>query len=145
MSKIKIEGILLSVSVGYAFLEDGKTLREMFTEAEDWMYREKLNHVPSNRSATIDAIIETINQKDQYSQEHSRRVSELSVKIAKKIAIIGEYYHNFDSPNLRTDFQSAIALGIEFITYGHDFHINFTNSRGFGETQFLKIISNAHN
>jgi len=63
--------------------------------------------------------------------------SAVSIKIAKKIAIIGEYYYNFDSPDLRTDFRSAIALGIEFITYGHDFHINFTNSRGFGETQFI--------
>ncbi|MDG2227883.1 MAG: DUF5777 family beta-barrel protein [Flavobacteriales bacterium] len=63
--------------------------------------------------------------------------SAVSIKIAKKIAVIGEYYYNLDSPNLRTDFQSAIALGIEFLTYGHDFHINFTNSRGFGETQFI--------
>lgn len=63
--------------------------------------------------------------------------SAISIKIAKKIALIGEYYYNFDSPELRTDFKSAIALGIEFITYGHDFHINFTNSRGFGETQFI--------
>jgi len=63
--------------------------------------------------------------------------SAVSIKIAKKIAIIGEYYYNFDTPGLRPDFKSAIGLGIEFITYGHDFHINFTNSRGFGETQFI--------
>ena len=109
MSKIKIEGILLSVSVGYAFLEDGKTLREMFTEAEDWMYREKLNHVPSNRSATIDAIIETINQKDQYSQEHSRRVSELSVKIAKHMGVSDNMISEIKTAGLLHDIGKIIV------------------------------------
>lgn len=87
IKKIKIEGVSLSVSVGYASMKENKTLREMFTEAEDWMYREKLNQVPSNRSSIIEAIIATINQKDEYSEAHSKRVSKLSVKISEFMAI----------------------------------------------------------
>lgn len=63
--------------------------------------------------------------------------SALSVKITKKIALIGEYYYNFETPEYRTDFENSIGLGLEYVTNGHNFHINLTNSRGIGETQFI--------
>lgn len=89
VSKVFIQGVPLSVSIGYALLDGTKTINEAFTEAEDWMYREKLNQVPSNRSAIIDTIIATINQKDVYSEAHSKRVSVISAKIAE-LAELGD-------------------------------------------------------
>lgn len=80
---IEIEGIILSLSLGYSIKESEKvSFKDMFTEAEDWMYREKLNKAPSNRSAFISTIIATINQKDVYSEVHSKRVSAISERIA---------------------------------------------------------------
>lgn len=82
--QINIEGVSLSISLGLSIKTDSKmTINKMFTEAEDWMYREKLNQTPSNRSMIIDTIIATLNQKDKYSEIHSIKVSKLSRHIAE--------------------------------------------------------------
>lgn len=82
--QINIEGVSLSISLGLSIKTDSKmTINKMFTEAEDWMYREKLNQTPSNRSMIIETIIATLNQKDKYSEIHSKKVSVLSRHIAE--------------------------------------------------------------
>lgn len=84
MKKQKVNGITLSLAIGMAIkVESSTKISDVFTEAEDRMYREKLNTVPSNRSDTINTIIATINQKDRYSELHSIRVSEIAEKIAQ--------------------------------------------------------------
>lgn len=99
---INIKGVDLSLSLGMAIKEsDATSMKDLFTEAEDWMYREKLHQVPSNRSSIIDTIIETINQKDEYSQIHSKRVSLISAKIAE--------LYNFDE-NVINDIKTAGLL-----------------------------------
>ena len=37
----------------------------------------------------------------------------------------------------KLDLYNPIALGLEFDTGGHIFQLNFTNSRGFGEAQYI--------
>ena len=65
------------------------------------------------------------------------------LKITKRTAIIAEYYYVFS--NYRKDllvddkkvYFNPIAIGFEIETGGHVFHMNFTNSRGILENQFL--------
>jgi hypothetical protein len=61
------------------------------------------------------------------------------VKLTGQFALIGEYYHAFSFNNTRpTDvYKQSMAIALEWQTFGHNFTINFTNSGGLGETQFI--------
>ncbi|MFA7273384.1 MAG: DUF5777 family beta-barrel protein [Crocinitomicaceae bacterium] len=63
----------------------------------------------------------------------------LNVKINKSMGVILEYFYNFENENFRTTATNSIGLGFEFVTNGHNFHINFTNARGFGELQYVAL------
>lgn len=109
MKKVTISGVGLSLSIGHATMTEGKSLREMFTEAEDWMYREKLNQVPSNRSAIINTIISTINEKDIYSEKHSKRVSDISVYIANLLNLNENRINEIKTAGLLHDIGKIIV------------------------------------
>ncbi len=107
---IHIEGITLSVSIGYSMKANQyMPARELFTEAEDWMYREKLNQVPSNRSSIIETIITTINQKDVYSEIHSKKVSLLAEKIAKYMGLEERVVNEIRTAGLLHDIGKIIV------------------------------------
>lgn len=59
------------------------------------------------------------------------------IPITEKFAFISEYYHNFDQPDLRQDFQNSFAVAFEWLTFGHAFSIYLANAGGFGEQQFI--------
>lgn len=62
------------------------------------------------------------------------------IKITKLIAVLAEYYYipkNNERTYLNEKFHAPLALGIEFDTGGHIFHINVTNSMGITETQYI--------
>lgn len=61
----------------------------------------------------------------------------LNYKINKKHGIIVEYYQNFNPSGTRLDAKNSLGVAYEWTTNGHNFKMNFTNSRGFGETQFI--------
>ena len=54
------------------------------------------------------------------------------------MSFIIEYYHAFNSDeSLRTTKTNSLGFAVEIETFGHHFTLNFTNSKGFGETQFI--------
>ena len=53
------------------------------------------------------------------------------------MSIIVEYYHALADPNIRSLNTNSLGVAVEFETFGHVFTINLTNSKGFGETQFI--------
>jgi len=62
--------------------------------------------------------------------------------LTSKTAILLEYYHCFNPsrihfPGARAMNTNSLGIAFEWITFGHNFTINLTNSRGFGETQFI--------
>jgi hypothetical protein len=61
------------------------------------------------------------------------------VKLFKRFAVLGEYYHVFKSGDFRPSeqFKNSLAFGLEWFTFGHSFTINLTNSGGLGEAQFI--------
>lgn len=61
----------------------------------------------------------------------------INVKLSKATGIIVEYYHDFHDDDFRQDNTNSLAVAFEWITNGHNFHLNLSNSRGFGETQFI--------
>ena len=57
--------------------------------------------------------------------------------LTSKTAILLEYYHCFNPAGTRAMNTNSLGIAFEWITFGHNFTINLTNSRGFGETQFI--------
>lgn len=84
----KIGSMDLSISFGFQTKTNAEeTMREVFKKAEDYMYREKLFESPSMRGKTINAIINTLHEKNEREEQHSQRVSELSKSIGKAIGL----------------------------------------------------------
>ncbi|NBR15221.1 MAG: hypothetical protein EBU01_11695 [Crocinitomicaceae bacterium] len=60
------------------------------------------------------------------------------VKLTSRFALIAEYYYSFHNqyrPN--NIYKNSLGIALEWFTFGHNFTINFTNSGGLGETQFI--------
>jgi hypothetical protein len=57
----------------------------------------------------------------------------------KKLSFVAEYYHLFRPTSMVSGitYQQPLAIGIEIKTYAHDFQLNFMNSEGIGEAQFI--------
>ena len=68
--------------------------------------------------------------------------------MSKRVYIIMDYFHPFrsshskNSPALKdvfgSDFYDPLSIGVEILTGGHVFHLNFTNSEAITENQFLR-------
>lgn len=61
----------------------------------------------------------------------------LNVKITKSFGFVTEYYHALHDPSFRTTNTNSLGFALEWLTNGHNFRINVTNSRGFTESQFI--------
>ncbi len=104
-------GLHLSLSMGYA-VADGETpqkIIDLFKEADNYMYKEKLNHVQSVRNAMIQALMSTLEARDLITEQHTQRIQETLVKL-------GEYLHLAESSvtNLRLlgQFHDIGKVGI---------------------------------
>lgn len=74
----KIDSIMLSVSVGFAVKESPEEMTlEIFKDAENMMYSNKLYEGPSMRGQIVQAILSTLHEKNPREELHSRRVSQL--------------------------------------------------------------------
>lgn len=57
--------------------------------------------------------------------------------INSKMAILLEYYQVLQGEDVRGTNTNSLGIAFEWITFGHNFTLNLTNSKGFGETQFI--------
>jgi len=78
----------LSVALGFS-VKDKKDFNhdELFKEAEDNMYKNKLHEVSSRRSEAIKIISDTLYEKNEREEEHSVRVSNISVQIGSAVGM----------------------------------------------------------
>ncbi len=84
LSHQKIGEVTLSLATGFGIKTstDQKT-DDVFKQAEDSMYRQKLADSSSIMSKTIDIIMKSLYERSPREMLHSKRVSELSALIAK--------------------------------------------------------------
>ena len=68
----------------------------------------------------------------------------LRLPISKKFFLIADYYHSFFSQETRDTanrhnihLHDVFGIGIEILTEGHIFHVNFTNATNILENRFL--------
>lgn len=63
----------------------------------------------------------------------------LNVKVTKSFGVVLEYFYNLEDEDFRSTYTNSIGIGLEFVTNGHNFHINLTNARGFGDVQYIAL------
>lgn len=61
------------------------------------------------------------------------------LKVSSQFALVTEYYHVFHNEQLRPSsfYKNSLGFALEWFTFGHNFTVNFTNSGGIGEAQFI--------
>ncbi len=85
-------------------------------------YRNLANYQDNNFNAVLGAI--------------------MRLHLFKKVSILTEYFANNNSSKYRkNNFVNPFGIGIEINTYGHVFLLNFVNSKGIGEGQFIPYTS----
>ena len=83
-----IEGLEISVSFGYATKTSAADdIQEVFKQAEDTMYHNKLYEGPSLKGRIIDNIVAALNHKSSREEVHSRQVSELCEKMGQALGL----------------------------------------------------------
>ncbi len=76
--------IPLSLSAGYAFRNDGKiSMREIFREADNKMYRAKLHQSQSARSAIVQTVMSLLEARDFITEGHADRLQEMLIGLAR--------------------------------------------------------------
>jgi hypothetical protein len=88
------------------------------------------------------AIMPTLVHRNYVSQNDVNELFSLGaamrLKLSKKFFLLMEYYPCFHNNEFRQEkFFNSLGIALEWKTFGHNFTINFTNSKGLGETQFI--------
>ncbi len=80
--------IPLSISVGYAVSgETCKDMDELFKEADNNMYREKLHSSQSARSVIVQTLMHTLEARDFITEGHVERLQNLVVRLAGAVGL----------------------------------------------------------
>ena len=84
----RIEGLEISVSFGHATkTSDADDIEEVFKQAEDTMYHNKLYEGPSLKGRIIDNIVAALNQKSSREEAHALQVAELCQKMGQALGL----------------------------------------------------------
>lgn len=76
--------IPLSLSAGYAFTADKSvSMRDLFREADNNMYREKLHRSRSARSAIVQTVMSLLEARDFITEGHADRLQDMLMKLAR--------------------------------------------------------------
>lgn len=62
-----------------------------------------------------------------------------NIKLTKSLGLVAEYFYNVNTSEARSDYNNSLSFGLEWITNGHNFTLNLTNARGFGELQYIAL------
>ena len=85
----KVGSLSISISFGYETKKNyDEKIEDIFKKAEDHMYKKKLFESPSMRGKTIQAIINTLHEKNKREEAHSHRVSIFCEKIGQALNLL---------------------------------------------------------
>ncbi|MDW7651883.1 MAG: diguanylate cyclase, partial [Bacillota bacterium] len=101
--------LTLSISVGYAVSRKDTNLRDLFKEADNNMYREKLHRSQSARSSTVALLMKALEARDYNTEGHADRLQNLAGSLA---AAIGLPEHKIADIRLFAQFHDIGKVGI---------------------------------
>lgn len=105
-----VEGSVLSLSLGVATkVTHAIDFSIVFNDAERDMYSMKLIARSSMRGSTINTVLQTLHEKDTYSEEHSRVVSTLSFKLADVMGLSLSQRNNVRMAGILHDIGKIIV------------------------------------
>lgn len=74
----------LSISIGFAVRsEASKNIDDLFREADNKMYREKLHRNKSARGSIVQTLMKALEARDYITEGHADRLKDLVIKLAK--------------------------------------------------------------
>ena len=80
--------IPLSLSIGYAFGEKSEIkMRDLFREADNNMYREKLHRSQSTRSAIVQTVMTMLEARDYITEGHADRLQDMVARLARTVGL----------------------------------------------------------
>lgn len=104
IGKEKVDSINLSVSFGWETKNDlSEDMATIFKKAEDHMYRRKLCESSSMLYSTITLIMKTLYEKNKREEKHSKRVSDLCVKVGTTLNLNKEQINELKTVGLMHD------------------------------------------
>jgi diguanylate cyclase (GGDEF)-like protein/PAS domain S-box-containing protein len=77
----------LSMSIGFAACDGVKNMGELFKEADDYMYREKLYNSQSVRGSLVQTLMKTLEARDYITEGHGERLKTLVVGLARALGL----------------------------------------------------------
>lgn len=84
----KNNDIPLSISLGYALCRGLiKNVEDLFKEADNCMYREKLHNTHSIRNALVQALTKTLEARDFITEGHGERLRVMAVRLGKNMGL----------------------------------------------------------
>lgn len=102
--------LMLSISVGSAVCNgDVLNIIDVFKEADDNMYRQKLNHTHSFRSNMVQGMMKTLEARDFITEGHAERMRELIMELG---AYVGVPHNMLTSLQLLAQFHDIGKVGI---------------------------------
>jgi len=100
----------LSLSVGYqASSPQAPTLYEIFRQADNLMYKQKLLHRLSRRSTIVQSLMAALEAKNVETREHVERLGELTILLARRI---GYPESKLDDLGLFAKFHDIGKVGV---------------------------------
>ncbi|KHO62989.1 diguanylate cyclase [Thermoanaerobacter sp. YS13] len=104
------ENIPLSMSIGYAVKNNSfKKIEEVFKEADNNMYREKLFHKRSSYREVLDSILKMFEIRQPKLQKHLKAVKEILVNFAEYLKLSQVRIKNLE---LLAEFHDIGMIGI---------------------------------
>ena len=83
-AQLQPQRIPISLSAGSAYRSDvGVSMRELFREADNKMYRGKLHRSQSTRSAIVQTVMKLLEARDFITEGHADRLQEMLIRLAK--------------------------------------------------------------
>lgn len=77
----------ISISIGRATSCDTSSISDLFKEADNNMYREKLHHSQSARSAIVQTLKKALGARDFITEGHADRMQDLVTDLARSISL----------------------------------------------------------
>ncbi len=78
----------LSISLGVATADkSGKTLKKLFKEAEDLMFRNKVNRDRNARKGIVQSLMTALSERDYINQGHVQRVEQMCLAMGGKVRL----------------------------------------------------------
>ena len=102
--------IPLSLSFGYAVYDgERESLSELFREADNNMYQEKLHRSSSIRSGLVNTLMKTLEARDYISEGHTERLQEMVTRFAEALNL---QENTINSLRLLAQFHDVGKVGI---------------------------------